>query len=68
MNLVQTTLQLFATHWLSSGNAADTAAQEISSFTDKFWNWFTDTGMWTQFAFSAIRIVLIFSSPELLLS
>lgn len=60
MNLVQTTLQLLATHWLSSGNAADTAAQEISSFTDKFWNWFTDTGMWTQFAFSAIRIVLIF--------
>jgi moderate conductance mechanosensitive channel len=58
MKLYDTANQ-WTTHLLSSG-IADSASGEINRFTDSLWSWLTDVPMWTNVAFSLIRIIIIF--------
>ncbi|WP_322907148.1 mechanosensitive ion channel family protein [Paenibacillus campi] len=54
-----TTANQWMTGLLSSG-ITDSATGEINRFTDSLWAWVTDGAMWTHFAFSLIRIIIIF--------
>ncbi|MEC2344389.1 mechanosensitive ion channel family protein [Paenibacillus barengoltzii] len=36
------------------------AAETVTTWKDKLWNWFTDMDMWTDVLFSGIKVILIF--------